>query len=278
MAGGTSQGSLAQRTETALSEALRRTRSRRSQRSSEQRVRRLADLLIEGIHDDQLPQALDRHRQQTPDSATALALNTFVPWQRAAREMPLAGYNGFQAMQFDVRCPTGLRGTPPHLNLLALRDEVAVAVTVRCSEYLARRKSPVAPSYDRLLDETQGLEPWRRHLEALRASPKGFALLDLGALIKYALALGRTFPDRRAVLLYLYWEPIDADSFAEFRQHRYELERLSAAIADGRIGFRAQTFEALWSRWAERDRPSWIGQHVARLRSRYNVALGQAGF
>ena len=47
--------------------------------------------------------------------------------------------------------PTGLRGTPPHLDLLALREGVAVAVTVRCIEYLSRRKAAVAPSYDRLL-------------------------------------------------------------------------------------------------------------------------------
>lgn len=276
MVGGNSSGNLAQRTGVALAEALRQARTRRSQRSADLRVRRLADLLIEGVDDDQLPLSLDRSRLRTPDSAAALALNTFVPWQRAPEQMPLAGYTGFQAMQFEVRCPTGLRGTPPHLDLLALREDAAVAVTVRCSEYLGRRKSPVAASYDRLLDETRGLDAWQSHLQALRSTPRRFVLLDLGALIKYALALGRTFPDRQAVLLYLYWEPIDADMFEEFRRHRSELEGLMADTADSRIRFQPQTFAALWSDWAERGEPPWLSDHVKRLRSRYSVALGRA--
>lgn len=276
MVGGNSQGNLAQRTGVALAEALRQARARRPQRSADLRVRRLADLLIDGVDDAQLPVSLDRSRLRTPDSAAALAINTFVPWQRAPDGMPLAGYTGFQAMQFEVRCPTGLRGTPPHLDLLALREDAAVAVTVRCSEYLGRRKSPVAPSYDRLLDETPGLDAWRQHLQSLRSTPQRFALLDLGALIKYALALGRTFPDRQAVLLYLYWEPVDADMFEDFRRHRVELDALMADTEGGRIRFMAQTFGALWSTWADRSEPAWLQGHVERLRSRYSVALGRS--
>lgn len=276
MVGGNSPGNLAQRTGVALAEALRQARSRRNQRAADLRVRRLADLLIDGVEDDQLPLSLDRSRLRSPDSAAALAINTFLPWQRVPEQMPLAGYTGFQAMQFEVRCPTGLRGTPPHLDLLALRENAAVAVTVRCSEYLGRRKSPVAASYDRLLEETRGLDAWRQYLHELRSSPRRFALLDLGALIKYALALGRTFPDRQAVLLYLYWEPIDADMFEEFRRHRSELDALMADTSTNRIRFQAQTFASLWSDWAERREPAWLADHVKRLRSRYSVALGRS--
>jgi len=275
MVGGNFQGSLAQRTGAALAEALRAARTRRSPRVPDLRVRRMVDLLIDGVEDEQLPLSLDRSRLRSPDCAAALAINTFVPWRRAPGEMSLAGYTGFQQMQFEVRCPTGLRGTPPHLDLMALREDAAVAVTVRCSEYLGRRKSPVAPSYDRLLEETQGLDAWRLLLQTLRSRPDSFALLDLGALIKHALALGRTFPDRQAVLLYLYWEPIDADVFDDFRRHRTELQALIEETSESRIHFQAQTFADLWSAWAERDRPIWLQDHVLRLRSRYSVALGE---
>lgn len=274
MVRGNQQGDLAQRTGVALAEALRQARSRRAQRAPDIRIRRLADLLIDGVDDEQLPVSLDRSRLRSPDSAAALAINTFVPWRASPKEMPLAGYTGFDAMQFEVRCPTGLRGTPPHLDLLALRPDVAVAVTVRCTEYLGRRKSAVAPSYDRLLAETPGIEAWRSALARLRASPDGFKLLDLGALIKYALALGRTFPDRTAVLLYLYWEPIDAELFDEFAHHRAELDALRLETEGSRIQFKAETFATLWRDWDSRDRPPWIQDHIRRLRSRYNVAVG----
>lgn len=273
MVAGQSTGSLAQRTGLALAEALRQARTRHSPRGADVRVRRLADLLIDGVEDEQLPLALDRSRLRSPDCAAALAINSFLPWQQAAGLLPLADFTGFAAMQFEVRCPTGLRGTPPHLDLLALREDAAVAVTVRCTEYLGRRRSSLAVSYDRLLAETAGLERWREALDGLRSDPGELRFVDLGALIKYALALGRTFPDRPTVLLYLYWEPLDAESFEEFRQHRSELETIVRATEGGRITFRAQTFQSLWDDWSMRERPDWLPAHVARLHRRYDVAL-----
>ena len=166
---------------------------------------------------EQLPDSIDRTRLRSPHSAAALAINSFLPWRGATDQLPLAGWIGFDAVQFDVRCPTGLRGTPPHLDLLALRVEVAVAVTVRCIEYLSRRKTSVAPSYDRLLAATPGLDPWRRQLDRLRAEPGRYRHVDLGALIKFAVALGRTFPERLTTLLYLFWEPLDADQLRGVR-------------------------------------------------------------
>src|SRR5262245_49298976 len=100
------------------------------------RIRRARDLLIQGIDQDALPNSLDRTRLNAPHSAAALTINSFLPWQAVSHELPLAGRQGFDAIQFEVRCPTGLRGTPPHLDLLALRDDLAVAVTVRSVEYL----------------------------------------------------------------------------------------------------------------------------------------------
>jgi hypothetical protein len=267
----TSQPSLAQRTGLALDEALQHGRGREVAHSS--RVRQVGDLLIEGLDQDQLPGSIDRTRLRSAHGAAALAVNTFLPWQQAQDELPLGGWVGFDAIQFEVRCPTGLRGTPPHLDLLALRGGTAVAVTVRCTEYLTRRRSAIATSYDRLLAETPGLEAWVGQLEQLRARPASFRDVDLGALIKNALALGRTFPDRTATLLYLYWEPLDAERFDEFRRHRAELERLTELLGGGRVAFASQGFGALWEEWSARASPPWLAGHVDRLRARYAVQI-----
>lgn len=273
MVGNASQGSLAQRTGVALAEALRQDRTAR-RFAKDVRIRRLADLLLEGLEQDELPGGVDPTRTRSPDSTAALTVNTFLPWRRAVGHLPLSGVEGFDAIQFEVRCPTGLRGTPPHLDLLALRDRTVVAATVRCCEYLNRRKSRVAASYDRLLNETPGAAAWSAQLERLRAAPDSFRYVDVGALVKHALALGRTFPDRRPVLMYLFWEPVDADAFAEFRRHRAELAELAEALKDAGIAFAAQSFTALWQEWSERRSPSWLADHVARLRARYCVAIG----
>jgi hypothetical protein len=266
------QASLVQRTGLALAEALRHD-SAREALQGDGRIRRASDLLIDGIADQQLPNSIDRTRLKTAHSATALAINSFLPWLSVPDQLPVAGWVGFDAVQFEVRCPTGLRGTPPHLDLLALREGVAVAVTVRCIEYLGRRKSVVAPSYDRLLALTPALEPWHRLLEQLRAQPSAYRHVDVGGLVKYALALGRTFPDRLTTLLYLFWEPLDASQFDEFRHHRAELARLTDALRDTRVRFQATSFEALWREWSERRSPSWLTSHVTRLRTRYSVSI-----
>jgi hypothetical protein len=266
------QASLAQRTGVALAEALRHERAGDLPFANSP-SRRIADLLIDGVCHEQLPSSIDRTRSRSPQSAAALAINTFLPWQSAADQLPLAGWTGFEAVQFEVRCPTGLRGTPPHLDLLALRSEVAMAVIVRCVEYLSRRKTAVAPSYDQLFATTPGLEPWRRQLDRLRREPQHYRYADVGALIKFALALGRTFPDRPTTLLYLYWEPLNGDRFEEFCRHRAETAELADAIQGARVTFAPQSFEALWGEWAVRGAPSWLADHVHRLRARYCVSI-----
>jgi hypothetical protein len=267
-----SQASLAQRTGLALAEALRHQRVD-DPLQTDGRIRRISDLLIDGVRHEHLPDSIDRSRARSPQSAAALAINTFLPWQRAPEQLPLAGWSGFDAVQFEVRCPTGLRGTPPHLDLLALRGEVAVAATVRCIEYLSRRKTAVAPSYDGLLAATPGLDPWRRQLERLRHEPNRQRHLDLGALVRFALALGRTFPERPTRLLYLYWEPLNAAEFSEFGRHRGEAAELTGAVGDARVTFDAQSFEEMWSEWATRATPAWLPDHVDRLRARYSVQI-----
>jgi hypothetical protein len=275
MMGSRPQTSLAQRTGLALAEALRHD-SAHQPVQGDGRIRRASDLLIDGIADQQLPNSIDRTRLKTAHSATALAINSFLPWLSVPDQLPLGGWVGFDAVQFEVRCPTGLRGTPPHLDLLALREGVAVAVTVRCTEYLARRKSAVAPSYDRLLAATPTLEPWHQLLQQLRAQPSAWHHVDLGGLVKHALALGRTFPERSTTLLYLFWEPLDAGQFDEFRRHRTELARLVDALRDTRVAFQARSFGSLWREWSERRSPSWLTSHVTRLQTRYSVSIATA--
>ncbi len=268
------QASLFQRTGLALAEALRHDIGA-DKGTVGTGAGRGSDLLVGSIKGYQLPDSIDRTRLRSPHSAAALAINTFLPWHKAPDKLPIAGWRGFEEIQFEVRCPTGLRGTPPHLDLLALRDGTAVAVTVRCIEYLSRRKSTVASSYDRLLAATPGLQPWLDQLEHIRAARAEFRHVDFGALVKYALALGRTFPDRSTILLYLYWEPLDADRFEDFRRHRAELAQLTAALQDARVTLVAETFRALWQNWAEYQEPAWLAAHVESLRSRYDVSVGR---
>ena len=275
---------LAQRAGLALAEALRRDRGGDESFGPDGRLllRSPADNLV--AHGAGVGPPVRRRpapvRVRAPGSAAALTVNSFAPWRACPELLPLGGAVGFQAFQFDVRCPTGLRGTPPHLDLLALRADRGVAVAARCTEHLAPRRGQVARAYDRFLDESDELTAWRGQLRELREQPGVYRHLDAAALVKHALALGRNFPDRPVTLLYLFWEPLDADAFPEFRRHREEVQRFARAIAaggegGGKVGFRAASFEELWRDWvAMADPPHWLAGHLRLLRARYGVAIG----
>jgi hypothetical protein len=51
-------------------------------------------------------------------SSAALAVNTFGIWRTDPSSFRLYGVSGFTAMHFEATCPTGLNGTPPHLDLI----------------------------------------------------------------------------------------------------------------------------------------------------------------
>lgn len=269
--GSQAQVSLVQRTGLALAEALRHQRTGEVVRA-DGRIRRISDLLIDGVHHEQLPDSVDRARLRSPQSAAALTINSFLPWQVAPDHLPLAGWTGFGAIQFEVRCPTGLRGTPP-----SRPSGVARRGRGRGDGALRRVPQPAQDRGRAVLRPPArrhpGLEPWLRQLRQLRAQPAGYRHLDLGALVKYALALGRTFPERPTSLVYLFWEPLDADQFDEFQRHREELAELAEAARDARVTFVPQTFESMWRQWEQRSTPAWLASHVRRLRARYSVAV-----
>jgi hypothetical protein len=240
------------------------------------RLRESRSALVRGV-DEAL---LDRHllentRLRHPDSGAVLALNSFLNWGRCPELLCLAGVRGFRELRFDARCPTGIRGTPPLFEMVGLHEHGVVAVTARCTEYLARCRSKLADGYAGLAP-LPGLEPWLELMAALRHQPALFRHVDAPALAKHALGVGQTFPDRPAILLYLYLEPGDAGAMEPFRTHRAELARLSALVDGAKVRLVAQTFNELWAQWQELSEPPWLRGIAARLRSRYDVAIGDA--
>jgi hypothetical protein len=240
------------------------------------RLRDCRSALVSGVDEELLDDhQLENARLRHPDSGAVLALNSFLNWGRCPELLRLAGVQGFRELRFDARCPTGIRGTPPLLEMVGLHEHGVVAVTARCTEYLARRRSKLAEGYAGL-GPLPGLEPWLDLMADLRREPALFRHVDAPALAKHALGVGQTFPDRPAILLYLYLEPGDAGALEPFRTHRAELTRLGAMVDGTTVRLVAQTFNELWSQWQELSEPPWLRGIVARLRSRYDVAFGEA--
>jgi hypothetical protein len=198
------------------------------------------DALVPGV-DGSLLDSLAREAcaagLRQPASPTALAINSFLNWRTAPEMLELAGLAGFRELHFAARCPTGVRGTPPLLDVVALGDQGVVAVAARSVEYLAESGGRLAPAYGglRLRD---GLAAWGGLLGGGDGSgaPR-FRRVDAPALVKKAIGLANTFPDRRVRLLYLFLEPEDAAGLGPVRGPPRRAGRTRGA--DQRLGGRA---------------------------------------
>lgn len=213
-----------------------------------------------------------RARLARPDSPAALTLNSFLPWLRHMERLRLAGIEGFRELHFDARCPTGVRGTPPHIELMASGSSGVVGASIRTFGYLDRRQSKLSPAYAALaVPET--LRPWVELMHAVAARAERFRYVDVPALAKLAVGMGRIFAGRPIRLLYIFLEPLDAANTSPFDEHRVELARLIAMVAESGVKLVACSFHELWQGW-RRDEPfPGLREIVAELEQRYSVAM-----
>jgi hypothetical protein len=213
-----------------------------------------------------------RGRLARPESPAALVLNSFLPWLRQAENLPLADIVGFRELHFDARCPTGVRGTPPHIELMASGPLGAAGVTARAFDYLGGRQGKLSPAYASLA-LPPALASWGSLVRAVSGRSERFHHVDVPSLAKLAIGLGRIFIGRPIRLVYLFLEPIGAEGMAPFSGHRAELARLVELTRDSGVRLVPASFHEFWDIWAAGDRPAKLREIVAELGRRYAVAM-----
>jgi hypothetical protein len=239
------------------------------------RVLAWPDVLVQGLDPALAPElrrATDTPRLREPSGGAALALNSFLAWRQDLAALRLAGEGGFNELRFDARCPTGVRGTPPHLDLIAANGASLVAVHASGFEYLHRSAARLSAAYVDVA-RTPGLAPWRDLAGRLVEEPQAFRIVDAATVVKHAVGLARTFPDHCVRLLYLFLEPHDAEAHPIFRLHRAELATIAALSRGSAVELRAVGFAELWAGWAVLDQPPWLRGLVGRLQDRYDVVI-----
>ncbi|MGD9509801.1 MAG: hypothetical protein AB7I59_19305 [Geminicoccaceae bacterium] len=209
-------------------------------------------------------------RLSRPESAMALALNSFLPWRGHIEGLRLCGSEGFSELHFDGRCPTGVRGTPPHVDVIAAGSAGVVGACVRAFDYLGSRRAANSDAYRSLAVEA-GMTAWTAVLQ----EAAGFRYLDVAGLAKVAIGLGRIFTRRPVGLLYLFLEPERATAPA-FAAHRAELDRVVALTAGSPVTLTGRSLHELWDEWRDGDAPATIRTTAAELCRRYGVAMPAA--
>jgi hypothetical protein len=273
-------GAVGPRVRRALGEALKQARPDAALDANGYVVR-LEDNLLPGINRGEIEEAFGagagqelEGKMRAPWSSSALAVNSFAPWQRDPRPLTLARISGFtETLAFEAKCPNGVSSIPPHLDVLLERGDEIVAVESKGTEYLAPKTAKVAHAYLALANkgDKRARSRWFGALTELTS----FRLLDAYQLVKHYLGLSLSYESRPITLVYIYWEPSNADSQSLFAEHRAEVARFGSLVVDDP----SCRFEALSYRdhWSELDgltyKPAWLDAHLAELRRRNEVAI-----
>jgi len=234
--------------------------------------------LSQGAGDELSPRGNDPPKFCTTFSSAALCANCFAPFRRHSERLELLGQHGFTKARFEQRLPTGFPGTPPHLDFYAENDTTIIAIESKFTEYLTPKAADFKPAYAARFAESA--EPaWQAVYALLKAAPDTYRYLKAAQLCKHYVGLRHTLKGRDLALflLYLYWEPVNAQDLPPFRAHREEVQDFAGRVAGARLQFRAMSYADLWNHWEAS--PHWPGmkKHLHSLRDRYEIAIELSG-
>jgi hypothetical protein len=234
------------------------------------------DNLVSGVTTDMIKADYDNGSGQewlckirAIHSSAALAANTFGRWKTEPSRLTFAGSTGFAPPKLEAQCPTGLRGTPPNLDVLLESSEVVFGIESKLLEPL----KPIAPKFSTGYAKSRlplCEDVWWRLLEHVRQSPASH--LDAAQLIKHYLGLRRKYPNGKKVsLVYLFWKPLNAEKFDEYLRHAEDVDRFRRAVEGSEcVRFMALDYLQLWNEW-EKDKK--LAEHARILKERYCVEI-----
>jgi hypothetical protein len=204
-------------------------------------------------------------------SSCALAVNTFAVFKDRPGDLVIDGRQGAERVTFEKTLRIFPNRRPANLDVWIDFPDTAVAVESKLLEYFGPKPAVFAPAYDQLAPQLSD-RPWWIAFQAAKGGPRQH--LDRAQLLKHYFGIRRlqesgTAP-ARLILLYLFWEPMNAADISECRRHREEIDKFATCVADASVEFRWMTYPDLWREWSEV--PS-LREHARRLHDRYAVAI-----
>jgi hypothetical protein len=214
-----------------------------------------------------------------PESSAALAVNTFG-WfiHRPDLLPPFPGLSGVGTptrvdVEYCARFPWA-GGRHPWLDAAVFTPTHLIGVESKRFEPFRDRKTVSLPSaYDRPVWGNE-MQPFERLRDALRSGELKFEYLDAAQLIKHAFGLVTDARRHRLrpALVYLYAEPLQLAGKpiprAYLEEHRAEVQRFAAAVADAEVRFSACAYREWLSQWAS---PAELSEHAAALVETFNL-------
>lgn len=108
-------------------------------------------------------------------SSSALVVNCFAPFRKRLSDLGLLGFRGAAKLEFERKCPTGLRRWPPHLDVVLSSGSKVIGIESKLTEYLTGKKAKFSKEYKQVIEYGQRNPSRRkRKLRGCKPSPVGF--------------------------------------------------------------------------------------------------------
>jgi len=238
-------------------------------------VDELKGQLAAGGGSELTPSENDKRRAHAPYSSAALAFNAFGRWLGDEPQLSVAGLAGFSdRLRVEGKAKILHGGGTANLDVLLTGPGLTVGVESKLTETLNEHDPfPWATAYKtpemrELLDEQ-----WAAVLDASISEVRQPKHLGLEQIIKHVLGLASQHSASTRRLVYVYWEPLNAEAVDVVVKHRSELAELRRRVAEASTALHAVSYAELLDEWAGLDGPGWLPDHVDRLRARYEFAI-----
>ena len=185
--------------------------------------------------------------------------------------MTISNQSTFDVPIFEKQLPTGLRGIPPNLDVFLENRDSCIAIESKLLETLSLKAPHFSSSYNK--ERLPHCEPqWWNFIELARNAQGAY--LDTAQLVKHYLGLiyhlNKNKIDKKPVLLYLYWKPVNATEIREYQKHDQELDEFKNKVAGSYVEFVSLSYPELWKEWSKE--PS-LADHAKKLMERYSVRI-----
>jgi hypothetical protein len=204
-------------------------------------------------------------------SSAALVANHFARFKNEPCQLIIGPQRTFGIPIFEKQLPTGLRGTPPNLDVFFENGNTCIAIESKLLETLLPKKPHFSPSYSK--DLLPYCEPqWWDLIES--ASDASEEYLDVAQLVKHYLGLiyyvKKNRIGKKPILMYLYWKPENAKEIHEYQRQDQEVEKFKNKVAGTSVDFVSMSYPELWEAWSREPN---LAEHASKLTERYSVKI-----
>lgn len=208
-------------------------------------------------------------------SSAALCVNNFSFFKKHINFIEFYGHSKFYDSIFEKKISTGI--STPNLDFYLESNDLIIGIESKFTEFFSKKH----PNYKNNLSkyiERKELNYLPPNFNKLILDYKNFKEelhLDVAQLLKHSMALLNYNKSRknyinsksslRPVLVYIFWEPKNANEYSIFETHRKEIEDFSNKISDF-IDFKSISYPEFWNKF---ESDSKFSEYILQLKERY---------